>query len=60
MHWLAPFGGRPMPGGPPEWPRAGGILMQPSRLADAVEVLSAEWGHVGTRKREAKQAAGER
>ena len=36
--------GQPL--GPPEWPRAGGLLRQPAVLVEAVSILRSEWTHV--------------
>lgn len=43
--------------GNPEWPRDGGILRQPGKLADAHELLLAEWPHVQQHKAPAKPEA---
>jgi hypothetical protein len=39
------------PSGPPEWPRAGGLLQQPARLVEAVTILRMELPHVKADKK---------
>jgi hypothetical protein len=34
------------PSGPPEWPFPGGLLNQPARLVDEVDLLRSEWPHL--------------
>ena len=45
-----------MPSGPPEWPFKGGILNQPGKLVDAVDLLRGEWSYVLGAARSKKKA----